>query len=595
MMNISEIINEAIVRAQQYTPHQVKVLETLRDKIRCQQLKVTVLGNFKAGKSTIINKLFLHDNLLPTDYSECTAVPTQIAAGPRKLQLWKRERNGSESLVEETTDFSADTLTKLITAASAEERTAKAQRFSRAVLTMPDVLPEHLCLVDTPGLDSDNQGIIVGTMAEAHDADALLYVVKEKTIDAKERKMLLSMCGMQTPKLPVFIVVTYDSSVKPISQVRQICAQNIAALQSVGIPAICAPYAFGSDTTNAAPVADFSDFSAPTSSGFDDWFDDAPASTSSPDSAPSPSSVSEGDLGQQLHDFFVNEVQPGRIAKIMRELKPLLAEQLMTLRTRAEISQTESEKIVVLEEQLRKQRFEYNRRVELLLGDVQALNIQYKRKVTLEINNIVRSKKASLEPLSNIQQVSAALKSWNNDIPEEISDEMQLLRLEWTRNVRDMLFRHGEEMKDSLQSAPESTIEFSAGLLSKVPAWLVLVGDYALTQFLSPLPLLIDLPLRYFFGDLPFLPANIAASLAKKMACNNLDEAKDKILQDVSASLTDMTERMVAELRSKLAAGDYFAATETALTDAREHQLGPSEAEQIQQTITTLEHLLNTL
>lgn len=591
MMNISEIINEAIVRAQQYTPHQVKVLETLRDKIRCQQLKVTVLGNFKAGKSTIINKLFLHDNLLPTDYSECTAVPTQIAAGPRKLQLWKRERNGSESLVEETTDFTADTLTKLITAASAEERTAKAQRFSRAVLTMPDVLPDHLCLVDTPGLDSDNQGIIVGTMAEAHDADALLYVVKEKTIDAKERKMLLSMCGMQTTKLPVFIVVTYDSSVKPISQVRQICAQNIAALQSVGIPAICAPYAFGSDTTNAAPAVDFADFSAPTSSGFDDWFDDAPATEISP----TPALVSGCDLGEQLQDFFLHKVQPGRVAKIMRELKPLLAEQLMTLQTRAEISQTDRGKIEALEEQLRRQRFEYNRQVELLLSDIQSTNIRFKKQVSLSINNIVRAKKSALEPLTNIQQVSAVLKTWNEDIPGEISDELQLLRLSYTREVRDTLYRYSKDIEISLQGVPETTIEFNAGFLSKIPAWLVLVGDYVLTEVLSPFPIFIDLPLRWLISEFPFVPARLVANLAKKMACSNLDETKDRILQDVGASLSDMTERMVDELRSKLAAGDYFAATETALTEAREHQLSPSEAEQIQQTITTLEHLLNTL
>lgn len=590
MMNISEIINEAIVRAQQYTPHQVKVLETLRDKIRSQQLKVTVLGNFKAGKSTIINKLFLHDNLLPTDYSECTAVPTQIAAGPRKLQLWKREHNGSESLVEETTDFTADTLTKLITAASAEERTAKAQRYSRAVLTMPDILPDHLCLVDTPGLDSDNQGIIVGTMAEAHDADALLYVVKEKTIDAKERKMLLSMCGMQEAKLPVFMVVTYDASIKPLSQVQQICAQNVAALQGIGIPAICAPYAFGSDSSSAAPTADFSDFT-PAASGFDDWFDDAPATEISPTPAP----VSCSDLGEQLQDFFLHKVQPGRAAKIMRELKPLLAEQLMTLNTRVEISRTESGKIEALEQQLRRQRFEYNRCVELLLSDIQATNIRFKRQVSLTINNIVRAKKAALEPLTNIQQVTAALKTWNEDIPGEISDELQLQRLSYTREIRDTLHRHSKDLEISLQSAPETTLEFNAGFLSKIPAWLVLVGDYALTEFLSPLPFFIDLPLRYLFGDLPFVPSRIVATLAKNMACSNLDETKDKILKEVGASLSDMTERMVDELRSKLSAGDYFAATETALHEAREHQLTPAEAEQIQQAATTLEQLLNTL
>ena len=44
-------------------------------------MKVVVLGDFKAGKSTIIKRLFLRKPILPRRHAECTAVPTYITNG----------------------------------------------------------------------------------------------------------------------------------------------------------------------------------------------------------------------------------------------------------------------------------------------------------------------------------------------------------------------------------------------------------------------------------------------------------------------------------------------------------------------------------
>ena len=43
--------------------------------------RIAVIGEFKAGKSTLINLVFLKDNILFTDVMEATAVPTEIGYG----------------------------------------------------------------------------------------------------------------------------------------------------------------------------------------------------------------------------------------------------------------------------------------------------------------------------------------------------------------------------------------------------------------------------------------------------------------------------------------------------------------------------------
>jgi hypothetical protein len=40
--------------------------------------KIAVVGEFKSGKSTLVNKVFLQDDVLFTDIMEATAVPTEI-------------------------------------------------------------------------------------------------------------------------------------------------------------------------------------------------------------------------------------------------------------------------------------------------------------------------------------------------------------------------------------------------------------------------------------------------------------------------------------------------------------------------------------
>lgn len=591
-MNITDIIDKNIGIARQCAPDQVADLEVLKAKVLNTQMKVTVLGDFKAGKSTILNRLFLKEPLLPVDYGECTAVPTQIANGPRRLQLWKRDHaTGAESLVQEMDSFDDSTLAAMITAVDESARAEKAEKYSRAVLTLPDILPDNICLVDTPGLNSTNRGIIVGTMAEAQDADLLLYVVRGKTLARREIDLLASMCGMQLKKLPVFVVVTHDGTQAP-AQLENICGEIRASLAAIGITASCAPFDIRSSSSSVSVDVASAPVEPGASAGFDSWFDDEPAPEAQP---ATPAPEQGGDLGTTLSSFFSAHVVQGRTAKILRELRPVTEQIRMKAQTKLKLSHANAEQVAALQNQLRKMRFEYNRKAEIMMEDIRAKQILFQRKLAAEVDNLIRAKKTALQPLKGIQDVVSELKAWNEHMPTELGNIVEMLKMDLARGIRETIHQFGHDLEVGFNTAARESVEFDAGFLSKLPSWAVLIGDYALTQFLSPLPFIIDIPLRYIFSDLPILPANLLAGVAKRIAEQNLDEAASKLKASLTTSLSAEMSRMSDDLRSRLSASATFADAEQELENAEKNQISAEDEQKLKGLLQELDTINDTL
>ncbi|MCI7005601.1 MAG: dynamin family protein [Akkermansia muciniphila] len=588
-MNINELISKHISIARLCAPEQEAALRKLQMRSQKSLMKVTVLGDFKAGKSTILNRLFLKEPLLPVDFSECTAVPTQLANGPRRLQLWKRNPStGCETLVQETETFDACTLASLITAGTDSDRAEKAKKYSRVVLTLPGILADNICLVDTPGMNTPNQGILVGTMAEAQDADLLLYVVRGKTLARREVELLASMCGMQLEKIPVFVVVTHDGTQSP-AQLDNICQEIRSSLAQVGITASCSPYDIRSSTSavsiDASPVS----VTSGKSDAFGGWFDTTPKTGKK--EAASPEATDAGDLGIELSSFFRDHVATGHAAKILRDLRPISEQIRMQAQARLDISHANAEQVETLQKQLRTLRFDLQRKAEIMMDHIRAIQINFKHKLAAEIDNVVRAKKSELSPLISSQQVIDTLKAWNENLPCELGNTVQLLKIDLRRDIHEATRRFGQDLEISIQDMTQGSIEYHAGFLSKIPSWAVIIGDYALTQFLSPLPIFIDIPLRYLLGSLPLVPANLVAAVAKKIATKHLDEAAHKIKTDLAASMDAEMKRMNDDLRSRLTASTCFSSIELELENAEQNRLSPDDERSLSTIIKELDNI----
>ena len=62
----------------------VKRLRELRERLTEERFHLAVLGQFKRGKSTLINAL-IGEPLLPTSVLPLTSIPTFLSAGPKRL------------------------------------------------------------------------------------------------------------------------------------------------------------------------------------------------------------------------------------------------------------------------------------------------------------------------------------------------------------------------------------------------------------------------------------------------------------------------------------------------------------------------------
>jgi GTPase SAR1 family protein len=142
-----------------------------RDRLAARTVTVVVVGEFKRGKSTLINALLQHA-VCPVDADVVTAVPTTVcyADHPRVLSYVRTEDGGRTDVVEESLDH----LTALVTE---EADPADPDRLRTVEVGLPHrMLRSGLCLVDTPGvggLDSAHGFLTLGALRMAQ---ATLFV-----------------------------------------------------------------------------------------------------------------------------------------------------------------------------------------------------------------------------------------------------------------------------------------------------------------------------------------------------------------------------------------------------------------------------------
>ena len=136
-----------------------------RQRLAAKPVTVVVVGEFKRGKSTLVNALLQHA-VCPVDADVVTAVPTTVryADQPRVLSYVRTEDGGRTDEVEE----SLDDLHALVTE---EADPADPERLRTVEIGLPHrMLRSGLCLVDTPGvggLDSAHGFLTLGALGMA--------------------------------------------------------------------------------------------------------------------------------------------------------------------------------------------------------------------------------------------------------------------------------------------------------------------------------------------------------------------------------------------------------------------------------------------
>ncbi len=152
---------------------QLAKLDELQARIDDARLRVAALGQFKRGKSTLLNAL-LGAPILPMGVTPVTAIPTFIRAG-ETLNVRIELKGDRRTVVAGTGDNAARLL---------EEFTSEAQnprnrrQVAGVMIEAPsDFLAEGVILVDTPGVGSVFQHNTTTAESALSECDAALFVL----------------------------------------------------------------------------------------------------------------------------------------------------------------------------------------------------------------------------------------------------------------------------------------------------------------------------------------------------------------------------------------------------------------------------------
>ncbi len=167
----------------------------LAERVAEGRFYVACVGQFKRGKSTLLNALVGHE-VVPTGFLPVTAVPTVIRFG-EKLQARVRMHEGFWLPV------ALPDLKEYVT----EERNAENKKGvdgAEAFVPSP-LLSSGMCFVDTPGLGSVFTGNSATTQAFIPHIDAALVVVGADPPIAGEELALVEAVGKQVQDLILVI------------------------------------------------------------------------------------------------------------------------------------------------------------------------------------------------------------------------------------------------------------------------------------------------------------------------------------------------------------------------------------------------------
>ena len=175
--NLAGLLDRATACVDTPSASQAKILErlnALRQRLATERFQLAVLGQFKRGKSTVLNAL-LGQSVLPIGVVPVTAIPTFLESRPTLRirvtfasgKVEQFEPKGTEALCEKLTTFVTE-----------EANPRNVLNVARVDVFLPAQLLERgVVLIDTPGVGSTHRHQTAAADAVLPECDAALFVV----------------------------------------------------------------------------------------------------------------------------------------------------------------------------------------------------------------------------------------------------------------------------------------------------------------------------------------------------------------------------------------------------------------------------------
>jgi small GTP-binding protein len=152
----------------------LEVLAHLQLRLATERFQLAVLGQFKRGKSTLLNAL-LRADVLPVGVVPVTAIPTFLEAGVTPVLCVTYSSKKVDELKIDGWDSLLERLTAFVTE---ENNPGNRLGIARVDVRLPSPLLKHgVVLIDTPGVGSTFRHNSAAADAVLPECDATLFVL----------------------------------------------------------------------------------------------------------------------------------------------------------------------------------------------------------------------------------------------------------------------------------------------------------------------------------------------------------------------------------------------------------------------------------
>ena len=167
-MTILEEVKEAEKLFSDYeiTGNELARVQKLREKLESDHVTVSVIGQFKRGKSALVNRI-LEDTVLPVGIVPVTAVVTTVEYGEKSAAVHFNNGVVKDVEFEEISTYVNEQ----------ENQDNKLNVTKVAIKTPSEFLKSGLTFVDTPGVGSMHENNTVEAYAFVKESDAVIFTL----------------------------------------------------------------------------------------------------------------------------------------------------------------------------------------------------------------------------------------------------------------------------------------------------------------------------------------------------------------------------------------------------------------------------------
>ncbi len=491
--------------------------------------RVAVVGKFQAGKTTLINHVFLQDNpILLEGCGLCTtSVTTEVEYGPSpRLEVyhWEDSQKISDKLA---TAIDNPTPEELKSVTVGEDRVALANTVSRVKFCAPVDALQRYVILDTPGIDDPNPDILQNTTYRIiPGCDLALLVTDAKQLDEVELDLLrknLICDGIAR----IMVLISYRPEDCMTEMARKAVVDTVKA-QLAGI---------GKDNV---PVEMYC-----FSEGMDDIL------------------CSSGEISLALNSFLNENALAGREEHVEAHLRVFLNNCLTDVASKAKTAEQTSEEKRELASRIQEQKKIAHEKCERVMSELKdefdRIKHSSKGLVESKIGPIFIDFSDKLDEAKDLTAAQKILKNADEKLKMKLSDAVNECVFQVEQKVRNVLLEKDSTIKSIFldwNGFLQDELGVGDGFMTKIPSIALEVANVIILNVLLPGGYVIAIIGRLLQAITPIIKTFELGSLLKSVmvakAKSAISEAQEKTIEDVYGHICESLDEALPRIRKSI-------------------------------------------